>query len=111
MSGERPFVAVFQTRRLEEANRAEALLRGAGFPVERTRMLAKVELPMPDIPEDGLQISWIVKAPYDRRKEAEQALSSLIQETGGRPARRWVGPLYMGSLIVFLIVAMAMQNC
>lgn len=110
MSSERPFITVFRARKVEDANRAEALLRAAGIPVERSRMLGRVEVPMPSIPEDGLQISWLVKAPFDVRNEAEQVLADLLQQADARPPRAWVGPLYMLVLVVF-IVALMMQNC
>jgi hypothetical protein len=110
MSDDRAFIAVFHTRKLEDANRAEAQLRAAGFPVERTRLVGKIEVAMPAIPEDGLAISWIVKAPLDRRKEAQELLAPLIQETGAQPPRGWLGVAYMLALLAF-VIAITAQNC
>jgi hypothetical protein len=103
-------VTVFHTRRLAEANRAADLLRDAGIAHTRGRLVGGIAAEMPHDPADMPAVFWFVQVPKESADEAARVLAPLVEETGARPPRTWLGPLYLIALFA-LVAAMAIQTC
>jgi hypothetical protein len=98
-------VVVFETRKLDEANRASALLREANVPHMRTRLVGGVEVEITPDAADMPGVSWLVRVPREQVEAAKGILGGLIEETGARPRSPWVMRLYLIALFGVAIAA------
>ena len=103
-------VVVFQSRKLEEANRASAMLRDANVPHVRRRLVGNVEVEMTPDAADMVTVSWLIRVPRENVEAAKGVLGALIAETGARPRGTWMGPLYLIALFA-LVVAVTVRGC
>lgn len=103
-------IEVFRSPKIDETNRAAALLDGAGIRYQRARIVGDITAAMPALPQDQLGVAWVIAVERESRDEAREVLAALIRETGARPGRSWVGPLYVMALLA-LTITLAMQTC
>ena len=103
-------IRVFETRKLEHARRAAAMLNDAQIPYTFTRLLGGLEVEVPHDAADMPAVSWLIRVASDRADEAKALLAPVIAEVGGKPRAAWPSLLYV--VVLFAMIAVfAVRSC
>jgi hypothetical protein len=101
---------VFETRKLEHARRAAAMLNDARIPYTFTRLIDGLEVEIPHDAADMPAVWWLLKVESDRADEAKALLALIAAEVGGKPRATWPSMLYVVALFA-MIATFAVRSC